>query len=54
MVYEINAELYGTAPIADKPNLLDLVSQASPFKRSRMRTEDADAKWIWRFFRGHH
>jgi hypothetical protein len=54
MVYEITAELYGTAPIAHKPKLLDLVSQASRFKRSRMRTEGADAKWIWRFIRGHH
>jgi hypothetical protein len=45
MVYEINAELYGTAPIADKPKLLDLVSQASRFKRSSMRTEGADDNW---------
>jgi hypothetical protein len=46
MVYEINAELYGTTPIAHKPKLLDLVSQASRFKRSSMRTEGADANWI--------
>jgi hypothetical protein len=46
VVYEINAELYGATPIAHKPKLLDLVSQASRFKRSSMRTEGADANWI--------
>jgi hypothetical protein len=54
MVYKMTAEIYGTAPKADQPNLLDLVSQASRFNRSRMRTEGADATWMWRCIRGHH